>query len=178
MALDSEPLLPLTLQEKDAAPMADLKPQKYKRLASSIRTVSIHTGLILLYTVVSLITIRTSTGTSGSHILNHGPQNQISASIVPGNDKLERKLYETLDRNPFAGPPDPSIDRAWHGLLENIHIRVTEEELDRSQQTSVLLPEGGGYLSWLGVYHELHCLVDHSSLRSKQYLWLIIYPKP
>ncbi|KAI4137343.1 MAG: hypothetical protein L6R39_007339 [Caloplaca ligustica] len=166
MTLDNEPLLPLTLQEKDAGPMADLKPQKYKRFTSSTRNISIHTGLILLYTVVSLVTIRAFTSTPGSHILRHRPQHgQVSASIVPGNDKLERKLYDTLDRNPFAGPPDPSIDMAWHGLLENIHVRVTKEELERSQQTSISLPEGGGYLSWLGVYHELHCLVGHTSQR-------------
>ena len=40
-----------------------------------------------------------------------------------------------------------------------MHIRVTEAELRRDNQDSVELPEGGGYLGWLGVFHELHCVV-------------------
>jgi len=39
-----------------------------------------------------------------------------------------------------------------------MHIRVTEAELRRDNQDSVALPEGGGYLGWLGVFHELHCV--------------------
>lgn len=40
-----------------------------------------------------------------------------------------------------------------------MHIRITEEELRRDNQASVALTEGGGYLGWLGVFHELHCIV-------------------
>ena len=40
-----------------------------------------------------------------------------------------------------------------------MHIRVTEAELRRDTQDSVALPESGGYLGWLGVFHELHCVV-------------------
>ena len=65
-----------------------------------------------------------------------------------------------LNHNAFAGRPTPEIDAAWHGLMKNINIRVSEEEMARSKQTSLGLPEGGGRLAWLGVYHELHCLVS------------------
>jgi len=41
--------------------------------------------------------------------------------------------------------------------MTNMSIRVTKEELDAHGQTSVALP-GGGYLAWLGVFHELHCV--------------------
>lgn len=40
-----------------------------------------------------------------------------------------------------------------------MHMRISVEELRRDDQESVQLPEGGGYLAWMGVFHELHCLV-------------------
>ena len=40
-----------------------------------------------------------------------------------------------------------------------MHLRVTKKELERDNQVSVPLPEGGGYLGWMGVFHELHCVV-------------------
>lgn len=40
----------------------------------------------------------------------------------------------------------------------NMSVRVTKEELDAHGQTSIELL-GGGYLAWLGVFHELHCVV-------------------
>ena len=51
--------------------------------------------------------------------------------------------------------------------MGNMSIRVTKEELDAHGQTSVELP-GGGYLAWLGVFHELHCVVcgDESFLHT------------
>lgn len=173
MAFNDEPFLPITLKGKDAGLMASLR--EPKRLTSTTRIISIHTGLIILYTIVSFVIIRAFTGISAPPLLDHcSPQTQVSASIVPNNDKLERKLYDNLNNNPFAGPPDPHIDVAWHGLLEGIHIRVTKEELVKSQQTSVLLPEGGGYLSWLGAYHELHCLVSHVSRRFHRVSYLTL----
>lgn len=40
-----------------------------------------------------------------------------------------------------------------------MNIRVTAGELRRYGQESVGLSEGGGYLAWLGVFLELHCIV-------------------
>lgn len=71
--------------------------------------------------------------------------------------------YTDFEESPFAGPPSPSIDQRWHDLLSSISLRVSEDELQRSNQTSVALPVGGGYMAWLGVYHQLHCIVrEHS----------------
>lgn len=67
--------------------------------------------------------------------------------------------YDDFEKSPWSGLPSPSIDAAWHHLLEHTTIRVTAQELARSNQTSVELPEGGGYMAWLGVFHELHCIV-------------------
>jgi hypothetical protein len=75
----------------------------------------------------------------------------------------EPKSYDDFEKSPYAGPPSPAIDAAWHRLLEHTTIRVTAEELRRSNQTSVELPEGGGNMAWFGVYHELHCIVCRPS---------------
>lgn len=40
-----------------------------------------------------------------------------------------------------------------------MNIRVTKAELDHENVESVALPEGGGYLSWIGAFHQLHCIV-------------------
>lgn len=41
-------------------------------------------------------------------------------------------------------------------------IRVSENELIRNNQTSVYLPNGG-FLAWLEIFHELHCVVSAAS---------------
>jgi hypothetical protein len=67
------------------------------------------------------------------------------------------RLYDNFVNSPYAGEPTPESDEAWHTLLNNMSVRVTGDELARHNQTSVELP-GGGYLAWLGVFHELHCV--------------------
>ena len=64
----------------------------------------------------------------------------------------------TMHDSPYAGTPSAKIDEAWQKLLAGINTRVTREELEQQGQTSVQLPDGG-YLAWLGVFHELHCTV-------------------
>ncbi len=68
-------------------------------------------------------------------------------------------LFHNLTHNPFAGQPDQAIDAAWDELMAPMHIRITAEELQLDNQKSVKLIERGGYLGWLGVFHELHCIV-------------------
>ena len=43
-----------------------------------------------------------------------------------------------------------------------MNIRVSAEELQRSNQESVSLP-GGGHLAWIGAFHQLHCVVGRKS---------------
>lgn len=71
--------------------------------------------------------------------------------------------YTDFEVSEFAGPPSPGVDKAWHDLLGDISLRVSGEELRRSNQSSVELPEGGGYMAWLGVFHELHCIVSSTT---------------
>ena len=70
------------------------------------------------------------------------------------------KLFQNLTQNPFAGTPSPAIDETWGELLAPMNMRVSKAELESGDQTSVALPEGGGYLAWLGAFHELHCIAS------------------
>ena len=72
---------------------------------------------------------------------------------------LEDHRYMSLRDSPYAGPPNPEIDYAWEALLETMNTRVSKEELQAHGQVSIQLPEGG-FLAWLGVYHQLHCIVS------------------
>ena len=60
--------------------------------------------------------------------------------------------------SPYVGPPSEELDETWRDLMSHMAIRVTQAELNQNNQTSVALPHGG-YLAWLGVYHQLHCVV-------------------
>lgn len=49
-----------------------------------------------------------------------------------------------------------------------MNIRVSEVELARENVESVALPEDGGYLAWIGAFHQLHCLVRRRVKRACQ----------
>jgi hypothetical protein len=67
--------------------------------------------------------------------------------------------YDLYENSKFVGSPGPATDAKWHDLLKSKFIRVSEEELLRNERESIELP-GGGYLAWLGFFHELHCVVS------------------
>ena len=73
--------------------------------------------------------------------------------------------YITAGSSPFAGGPTKEVDLAWRKLLANISIRVSDEELSRNgdRTESVALTEGGRMV-WLGVFHQLHCLVSSQNI--------------
>ena len=88
---------------------------------------------------------------------------ETAAAVARVTITYKPKLFENLTANPFAGAPSPEIDKAWGELLAPMNIRVSKAELESNDQNSVALPEGGGYLAWLGVFHELHCIASASS---------------
>lgn len=71
--------------------------------------------------------------------------------------QYEFRLYENFVDSPYAGVPSEESDAAWSNLIANMSVRVTDKELAAHNQTSVSLPNGG-YLAWLGGFHELHCV--------------------
>ncbi|KAH8742344.1 hypothetical protein F5883DRAFT_74984 [Diaporthe sp. PMI_573] len=113
-----------------------------------ICAIMVQVVLITIYTAVSYAIIR--------H--NAGPESDADIHAFAGLDvRYMFRLYDNFVNSPYAGEPTPESDEAWHTLLNNMSVRVTGEELARHNQTSVELP-GGGYLAWLGVFHELHCV--------------------
>lgn len=65
--------------------------------------------------------------------------------------------YGFFPNSSFIGEPGPKSDKAWHDLMDSMAIRVTAEELAVRKQQSVALLQGG-YLAWLRVFLELHCV--------------------
>lgn len=81
--------------------------------------------------------------------------------------KTEHRSYNLYESTDFVGSPGPETDAVWHSLLQNRYIRVSKAELLRNERTSVELP-GGGYMAWIGVFHELHCVVRQHLLDSSR----------
>ncbi|KAH8726596.1 hypothetical protein GQ44DRAFT_705204 [Phaeosphaeriaceae sp. PMI808] len=100
---------------------------------------------------------------STSTCYNHFP-NHLLGAVVDYED--EPQLFTKFQDSLFTGSPKKETDKAWHQLMENMVIRVTEDELTSRNQTSLPLPRGG-FMAWLGVHHELHCI---KFLRQYKYL--------
>ena len=92
-------------------------------------------------------------------------QADVAAALQDVKIRVKPKLSITTGESPWVGDPGGPTDHAWHQLVGNTSIRVTNEELKRNgnHQQSIPLPNGGGNLVWLGVYHQIHCLVRNFS---------------
>ncbi|KAF7508279.1 hypothetical protein GJ744_009424 [Endocarpon pusillum] len=119
------------------------KPRNQQSLA-----IYLHIALIFLYTLVSVVGIRSSTRQCSE------PSKALSDLSI----KYDSQIFDKMHDSPYVGPPSEPLDTAWQHLLANMSIRVTEGELQRHGQSSVTLP-GGGHLAWLGVFHQLHCVL-------------------
>ncbi|KZZ97458.1 hypothetical protein AAL_03422 [Moelleriella libera RCEF 2490] len=105
-----------------------------------------HLALITLYTTLFIFVFRR---------LTDEPLPRRDA--FPGLDVNYKLSKYARFNSSFAGKPGPESEEAWHELMDTMAIRVTAEELAVHDQQSVALPRGG-YLAWLGVFHELHCV--------------------
>ena len=142
----------------DPVPDTEVEPT-FKRIsypsarAKSLRSVFYHSLLIAVYTAICVA------------ITNYYSQRAYQCpSTIPSPSIQNLSLnyspwtYTEIGTSPYTGAPGSSVDNAWADLMSKIHIRVTKEELERNGQTSIEMP-GGGYLAWLGGFHELHCVV-------------------
>ncbi|KGO69687.1 Protein of unknown function DUF3328 [Penicillium italicum] len=71
-----------------------------------------------------------------------------------------RFAENSQSHGPFSGNPRPEIDKNWHDLLNAENIIIEPEVMKHygREDIGVALPEGGGYIGTLNVYHELHCI--------------------
>jgi len=67
-----------------------------------------------------------------------------------------QKLPVKMFNNSFVGDPSPELDHAWHGLFEDVNIRVTKDDLEYAELDSLKVDDGSGdFIGQLGVHHEL-----------------------
>lgn len=66
--------------------------------------------------------------------------------------KWEFRTFENSleTANPYKGPPSSELDDAWNRLLAPSAVRVSKEDLDRINRTSIPLKDGSGYFGTLG----------------------------
>lgn len=130
-----------TIDEKGSRVGSEPGSAKQHRLC-----IAFHLILVCLYTVISFAVIR--------------QRERPTTSLAPISNLdicYQPKNYTDFELSDYAGLPSPLLDEKWHDLLEHVTLRVSKEELQKSNQTSVALPRGG-YMAWLGVSHELHCI--------------------
>lgn len=168
MASESNPLLP-SEEDKEGGNQED----KVKRETHNPTRwrwkmiIFMHGSLIVLYTLLGLVlftrkeTTIYSDGNSAPTFFETDISDNLSHTAPIRSLKIQyiSKPFESLRESPYAQDPGPGVDDAWSSLLANMNIRASAEELERHGQTSVPLVEGGQYLVWLGVFHELHCIV-------------------
>ncbi|KAL8827046.1 MAG: hypothetical protein Q9191_003430 [Dirinaria sp. TL-2023a] len=150
MEAEQAPFLPPEEKGPDAEDAySQPRPRKQRRWYRPwIISCLIHGGLIAIYTIASIFIIKSQ------RCIAYLPP----AAIDGLQTIYTPTLFHRLNATPYAGPPSPELDAAWDALLAPMHISVSAEELERDNQKSVALPESGGYLGWMGVFHELHCI--------------------
>jgi hypothetical protein len=161
--------------QNEAADEARSQPKLLARLqAASTLTRSI-VGFILLVAYTLLVTCATNVVVNRPALpINNGKIGQASQMVVAyhtvalQNPNISYHTNKTITAgmSPFAGGPGKKVDDAWRDLMSSISLRVSQEELNNNgnHQESVSLPENGGNLVWLNVFHQLHCLVSASIL--------------
>ncbi|KAF7929966.1 uncharacterized protein EAE97_009563 [Botrytis byssoidea] len=105
----------------------------------TLRAVFLHLSLILSYTVIFVLALFRSSCSKSTSVY---PLPGVRIRYVP-------VAPPDLPSSPYAGPPSESVDQAWHDLLKDMNIRVTTEELEKRNQKSISLPEGGGHMKML-----------------------------
>ncbi|MCJ1327360.1 hypothetical protein MMC10_004029 [Thelotrema lepadinum] len=91
---------------------------------------------------------------------------------LPAHEALKpelRTFKTSLIDNPFAGPPRPKLDEAWHNLLKNDNIKIPESSLHALDLTSIHVEGSSEVLASLSAFHALHCLKKIRQMTYKEY---------
>ncbi|KAL8665678.1 MAG: hypothetical protein Q9202_001988 [Teloschistes flavicans] len=114
---------------------------------------ALHSIILGIYTILFFLALTVLfTGPDHGPNLIHSP----ARSAV----SFQRKVFDgaLVIENPFTGSPRPELDEAWHRLLQNANIRVSEKTLRKVNGSSIAFADGDGYYAQLSMFHELHCL--------------------
>jgi len=114
----------------------------------------LHVFIILIYTFVCLLVLLAIPKALMES--PNSPRSTIPSTLV----EYKPRILPNFLHSSFSGTNHYEIDLQWHDLLDNISLRVTDEELakNHNHKESVRLPEGGGQLVWLEASHHLHCV--------------------
>jgi hypothetical protein len=121
---------------------------KHIRETATRHAFFIHVLFLTIYSGIFLLLLR-------GQLRNGSNTKPLIVSPATSAIRMESKvLQNSLNAtNPYKGPPNEELDRAWHELLKNSNIRLSPEELKEMDRTSVQLADGSGdYVGSLGVF--------------------------
>ncbi|KFY43935.1 hypothetical protein V494_01756 [Pseudogymnoascus sp. VKM F-4513 (FW-928)] len=134
-----------------------------------------YASLIVLNSIVFII-YAASLYVVASHVSKKCQQGP-NLVFSPAYDAVQWEEYKfkenSQEHGPFSGYPRPEIDENWDKLLNAENI-ILEPEVMRHygrEELGVAVPEGGGYLGTLNVYHELHCIKRIYQYGYQDYYW-------
>ncbi|KAF7536865.1 hypothetical protein G7054_g4160 [Neopestalotiopsis clavispora] len=150
---EEEPLYTSSNDAESISPTEKNSSKRRSTLQSRINTVA-----AIAYIILLMLYIRLWFGLRELQSM----QDSASPDLFPSSSSALRQDIRqfplTVAGTPFAGDPSQELDDAWHELLEGTVIRVSEEDLNYYNVTSLPLADGSGFASELFVTHELHCL--------------------
>lgn len=176
MAKDGGQYHALHIQDGDGDDYGDSEGALPKILHKESNWLKFHYGLITTAYVVLVVLylLKIHSDNHPPDQSNHNDINHFFPSLRSA-DALQyefRKWPVHMAGNPFAGKPRLELDQAWHGLFEKNNIRVTKDDLEFYNVTSLpIIPRSSSsssqnvdsqihdeWVGQLGVFHELHCL--------------------
>ncbi|CZS88192.1 uncharacterized protein RCO7_01155 [Rhynchosporium graminicola] len=142
------------------------KPEKRSWIRRNIKAISIHLILVITYTTTVAATLN----------LYFKPNFRRSPVYSPANVGAHYKSIKISDspadvgKSLYVGEPSSGKDAEWYKLLHYHNIRLTAEDLQELNATSIPLGSGG-YQGMLAVMHELHCLKLVREALHPEYYW-------
>ncbi|KAI1109342.1 hypothetical protein F5Y14DRAFT_456134 [Nemania sp. NC0429] len=92
--------------------------------------------------------------------LNVSPRRMSNSPVAEGIE-MELRTIDTQfpAKNVYKGTPSAELDDAWSALTNNMHVRISADELEGMNETSISLSDtAGGYLAGVDAVHQIHCL--------------------
>ncbi|MCJ1409484.1 hypothetical protein MMC19_003565 [Ptychographa xylographoides] len=104
---------------------------------------------------------------------------------TPAREGVSYEIVTTnVNGNPyegqFIGNPGTGVDDAWRNLLRATNLRVSHDELEQLNRTSLALADGSGdHWASMEVYHHLHCLSGFWTFQKaiRHYIAIDHYPE-
>ncbi|KAF7864307.1 uncharacterized protein EAF02_010275 [Botrytis sinoallii] len=137
-------------EELDALPFLLSTGRRKKEKQDYLTVIGLHLLVFILYSLAIFLYLNSHT--------SQGRSSLIEMSFDQEELLVNQQYFELAEFSVYAGAPSRDLDNAWQELLSGINIRVSQRELERTNQTSVTLLNGQDHLAWLEAFHQLHCV--------------------